>query len=287
MTQNHSDLVANPTATTHWGQYPTWWESLGPPLRPCHEDLEFLRREILSRLAGRHSDPQQVVLLGVTPEIATLPWPDPTEIVAIDKSAMMIRAVWPHSLVPRGKAICGDWQQLPLPDQSCNLVIGDGCFTLLDYPKGYEAVAREAFRVLKPNGLCAIRFFVSPSEQEDPKTVFEQLQANTIGNFHIFKWRLAMALQKNVEVGIKVHQIWQAWHQEIPQPQKLLQNLGWSTHLLDTINIYKTSTSTYTFPNLMQIRQLFAINLIEEICYFPEYELGNRCPTMLFRKNNG
>ena len=49
------------------------------------------------------------------------------------------------------------------------------------------------------------------------------------------------------------------------------------------INIYKDSSSVYTFPTLAEVRQLCNSDFIEESCYFPSYELGESCPTLVFR----
>ena len=194
----------------------------------------------------------------------------------------MIRTVWPASKVTRGKAICGDWREIPLPDNSCDLVLGDGCFTLLDYPNGYQMVLQEVLRVLKPEGLFAMRFFLRPSKSENVETIFEELQNQSIGNFHVFKLRLAMALQPSIEQGIPVVNILEAWDKKIINPESCLQSLNWPIELLSTINIYQNYPSVYTFPTLAEVRQLFLSDFLEINCYFPNYELGERCPSIIF-----
>ncbi len=283
MYSNNQNITSNNLSKNHWKKAPQWFDLLSSPLRPSPEDIDFLKLQVLPKLQIDSAETKKVVLLGVTPEIATLPWSEKTEILAIDSSDMMINTVWPREQVSRGKAINGNWQQLPLADNSCNLVLGDGCFTLLDYPHGYKTVLQEILRVLKTNGLCVMRFFLRPEKAEDLPTIFAQLQNKSVGNFQVFKWRLAMALQKNIQSGVPVREIWQVWNQEVPFPEKLMQELAWSSELLETINIYKDSPSVYTFPTLAEVRQLCNSDFIEESCYFPSYELGERCPTLVFR----
>ena len=122
-------------------------------------------------------------------------WPDNTRLFAADNSARMIRAVWALQEQQNRLAFCSDWCTLTLPDHSAGIVIGDGGFTLLSYPGGYQDLAREIRRVLQDDGLLIVRFFVSTDDSAGPEQVHEQLLAGAIGNFHIFKFRLAIALQ--------------------------------------------------------------------------------------------
>ena len=56
------------------------WNLLGPPLRPSRDDVAILEGVVQSL----HTAPR-VLLLGVTPELATLAWPAGTELVAVDR----------------------------------------------------------------------------------------------------------------------------------------------------------------------------------------------------------
>ncbi|AOY80925.1 class I SAM-dependent methyltransferase [Moorena producens JHB] len=275
--------MSNQSSKNPWEKYPKFWNNLGAPLRPSDQDIDFLKIELLPRLNSISPELKHMVLLGVTPELATLPWSENTKISAIDNSPDMIRKVWPEKKVPRGRAILGNWLELPLADHSSDVVLGDGCFTLLDYCDGYQKMLSEILRVLKPEGLFAIRFFLRPSPPESVTTIFEELRAKYIGNFHVFKWRLAMALQKNIEDGIPMNNVFKFWKKEVSEPKKLLDDLNWPIEVLSTIYIYENSPSVYTFPTLNEVRKLFASQFIELFCYFPDYELGERCPTMIFK----
>ena len=153
----------------------------------------------------------------------------------------------------------------------------------MEYSDGYQKMLSEILRILKPEGLFAMRFFLRPSQPESVTTIFEEVRAKSIGNFHVFKWRLAMALQKKVEDGIPINHVWKLWKQEVSDPKKLLNDLNWPIEVLSTIDIYENSPSVYTFPTLNEVRNLFASQFIELSCYFPDYELGERCPTMIFK----
>lgn len=271
---------------SYWENISKCWDMLGSPSRPSSEDLDFIKRRAFPHLQSLSPNPAQVTLLGVTPEIGLLPWPDNVKVLAVDRSPEMIGLVWPKDKVTNGEAISGDWHTLPLADSSCDMVVGDCCFTLLDYSNGYQTVLKEIFRVLKPQGLFSMRFFLRPDLREKVETIFEQLKAGSIGNLVVFRWRLAMALQKNTEEGVLVHDIWRMWQQNIPAPDELMQYLGWSLELLALMACYENSPNVFRFPTLSEVRQVFSSHFDEISCDFPNYELGERCPTMMFSPQN-
>ena len=278
----NTNSVNDKLAQNSWDLNSPNWRLFGSPLRPNTEDLSFLEKEIFSRLDLINSKAQRVVILGVTPELANLPWLENTEIIAIDSSSKMISGVWHKMQKTQGKAIFADWRKLPLEDNSCDVVLGDGCFTLLDYPNSYHQVLQEVKRILKSQGLFSMRFFLRPSQTENITTIFKELEMGEISNFHLFKLRLARALQTSTTEGIPVAEIYKVWEKTISAPEQLLQKLGWSVDLLKTINMYKNSPSIYTFPTLEEIQDLFSSYFVELSCNFPTYQSGKFFPTIIF-----
>jgi hypothetical protein len=53
-----------------------------------------------------------------------------------------------------------------------------------------------------------IVFFLRPEKGEKTDSVFDELRAGRIGNFHIFKWRLAMSMHGAIEDGVRLGDIW-------------------------------------------------------------------------------
>ena len=269
---------------SHWQQGPTWWQWLGSPLRPDLEDLAILEKTVVPPLHHRSEtggEESQVCLLGVTPELATLPWPEGNMLIAIDHAAKMIESVWVGDRWDR-KAVFGDWRSLPLESHSCDLVLGDGCLTLVDYPQGYRTLFQEIERVLKPQGYLSLRCFLRPETPEGVEQLFEDLWAGKIANFHGFKLRLAMALQQRSEMGVAVAQVWQCWQHFIPKPSRLFQHLGWPVELQTTIAMYQHSPAYYTFPTFSEVQDIIApeFQLVE--CHTGTYDLSDRCPTLIF-----
>src|SRR5207248_8807639 len=88
----------------HWTEIARQWERVGPPLRPCAEDVAIYQSEV-DRWSRAHGAPRALIL-GVTPELYRLRWPAGTDLAAADHTRSMIDAVWPG---PRSAVVCADW----------------------------------------------------------------------------------------------------------------------------------------------------------------------------------
>ncbi|MGA1410130.1 MAG: class I SAM-dependent methyltransferase [Prochlorotrichaceae cyanobacterium] len=287
--------IPSPSPENHWQQDLDWWHWLGPPLRPHAEDLRFIQQWIRDPLnqwvqgkgTETHQDaentPLQIGLLGVTPELAILDWPEQSCLTAIDSSEKMINAVWVGDR-PHRKVIRGDWRSLPFEPQSCHAILGDGCLTLLDYPQGYQAIFQELARVLHPQGLISLRCFVRPEIPESVDSIFADLWTSKIETFHGFKLRLAMALQQNLAKGVAMVEVWNCWQQSIADPTALFETLHWPQALESTIAMYQNSTARYTFPTRLELQQIMAnAGFQEKAVCIPTYDLGDRCPTLILQ----
>ena len=259
-----------------WETHARQWRRIGPPLRPCSADIDMLAR--LTGMAGlQRSGGGRVLLLGVTPEIAAYRWPEGSELLAVDSSLAMVRTVWPGSTSVAAAAIVGDWKTLPLADASRDLAIADGCFVVLDFPDAYRAVLSAVHKALRADGVFAIRWFLQSDIPEKTDAVLDDLLAGRIGNFHVFKWRLAMSLQRDLRTGVRLADVWDAWHAAVPDPACLGARPGWSTEVMATIDAYRDAPARYTFPTIEQARSAFAPYFDEIRVHVPGYELGERC----------
>lgn len=274
-------MSATVSKTDHWTQHARQWQYVGSPLRPGPDDITIAARFIEREQARGGRNGLQSVLLGVTPELVSMAWPSHTRLLAIDRSPGMIRSVLPGLSGNHVDAVCGNWLDLPLPAASVDCVVGDGCFTVLESLAAHRALSREVRRVLNQDGFFVIRLFVQSPERETADQVFDELSAGTISNFHVFKWRLAMALQKSQQSGVGVNEIWRRWQQAGISPQLLSRRTGWRVEEIRTIEAYRDAPARYTFPTLEQAREVLHTDFTELACHIPDYELGRRCPTLL------
>jgi len=68
---------------------------VGAPLRPSRQDIDLLQRFVAEKHDLAACASPRVVLLGVTPEIATMRWPPETCLLAVDRHLGMIENIWP------------------------------------------------------------------------------------------------------------------------------------------------------------------------------------------------
>jgi hypothetical protein len=259
----------------HWSENARRWALLGPPLRPCAEDTALAARA-LARHGGR---PARGLVLGVTPELCTLPWPAGSTVLAADRVRAMIDVVFPPGAGRH--PVVADWLALPLAAGSIDVAIGDGCLSTLPYPDGYRALAAELARVSR---LVALRVFVAPPRPETLEEVVAALPE--IASFDALKWRVAATLAGG-ERDVPLVAIYEAVAAAFPDRAALAARTGWPHAAIDHLDVYRGSPARYSFPTLAEVRATFAAELDEVACEVPRYPLGERFPTMTWRPRAG
>jgi SAM-dependent methyltransferase len=279
-TRRHTGATA--PAANHWPELASQWNQIFSPLRPCDQDLAAYHAAI-ARWSAEHGAPRALIL-GVTPELYHLPWPAGTQLTAMDHTQRMIDMVWPG---PRSAAVCADWTDMPLDNASRDNVLSDGGLSMLSCPHGHARLVRALQRVLSPAGLCAFRLYIPPSPRETPQTVLQDLLDGNIPHLNILKLRLGMALQESSERGVQLGHIWEVLRAAAPDFKGLAEQIGWPLEHLLAINTYRNSFNRYYFPSVAEVCGVFTDNpggFVLESIQAPTYPLGERCPTIVFRR---
>lgn len=260
----------------HWDKQAKSWELIGPPLKPSDLDIQNYSAWIAKE---SHNKKLSVLVLGVTPEIIQIKWPDHTKLMAADCNLSMIQKILPAPT----KAIAADWLKLPLPSASIDIVIGDGCYSSLSYTD-YEVLTNEVHRVLKTTGVFLMRFFLQLDAIEPINAIQKDLYNPSNFSFHAFKLRLAMSLQDSLQQGVCLKNIWDCWYSDFKNEVcALKEKLNWRKEAIETIDNYKNSTICYTFPMLSEVRSVVSERFYEAHYFNPSYSLGERCPTLKLR----
>ncbi len=295
ITANHEKTTALPHGSgggyvqsggeSHWNSHARQWQWITSPLRPAPEDIHEYLRLIRNWEPAESKNAIRALLLGVTPEIARMNWPVGTELLACDHSEIMIRNVW-RGANPwvAATVLCADWCSVPLPDRSRDIVIGDGCLNVLAYPDGVRSFMGSVSRILSPGGLFLLRVFCRPQVSETISDVVVALHGGEIANPHILKWRLAMSLHGDIEQGVRLADIWDAWYSNIPAPETLARMTGWPREAIATIDVYRGVDTRYIFPTLGEALRAFGPDFEVVKTVLPSYELGERCPIVALHR---
>jgi SAM-dependent methyltransferase len=263
----------------HWDAYAARWQLIGPPLRPAATDIEYLRTSV----ARFSPAPKAALLLGVTPEIAEMAWPPGCQLVAADRSEGMVRAVWPGDTARR-RAVVEDWFALEVPEAPFDVVVGDGVFTLLEFPTGYVRLARALGGLVRPGGLLSLRLFCRVAPSEALELVLGDAFAGRVGNFNVFKWRLAMALQGDTTRGVRLADVYRAFVARTGGAPALASRTGWPEAIIGSIEAYRDVDERYSYSTEREVEGCLAQDFELVETWYPSYELGERCPHLSFRR---
>lgn len=269
-----------------WLTLAAHWDLLGSPVRPCVEDIgvieEMLSAEtnLFDKAGGK-----KAWLLGITPEIAAARCLHAIDLVAVERIQTMIDHVWPGDTDGR-RAIRADWVHAPFPDESFDLVIGDGCLTPVSFPDQLSGLLSSVHRCLRRDGYLMLRLFCRPDVAETPGAVIAALRSGAIGSIHAFKWRLAMAVQGTIDgPDVALDEVWQVWNAAHIDVAALAEERGWSHAEIGTMEFYRGSPARNNFMRFDEtIRHLQQAGFDLVATRTGHYELAERCPHVLLKK---
>lgn len=268
------------------GQWPAVardWRHIGSPLRPAPEDAAAFGK-VLSTWTGAHPGiAPRGLILGVTPELFALDWPDRSLLRAADRTQAMIDHIWPGA---PDAAMRTDWREIDLPDGAVDVVMCDGGLHLLDYPLGQAALALRLARIVAHDGFVAFRLFVPPPRRETAESVISALDAGEIRDLNCLKLRLGMAVQEGSEQGVALADVWRLLRSQVRNEwSELADRLGWPLEQLRIIDAYRDSGASYHFVTSDQAVAMFREAGFECVDTSTQaYEMGDQCPIVVFRK---
>ena len=256
----------------HWGAHACQWSHIGSPLRPGQQDVALM--------AGWLGDnPGYGLLLGVTPELMVLS----DRMVAQDRDRTMLDRVW-RPRTPQQTAQQGDWLADADDGLQFDFAVGDGSLNMLAYADDYKQLFLRLRQRVRDGGLLLVRVFCAPEQSESLKVVLAAAVQGSIGSFHAFKWRLAMAMvAQQHDANISVQLIHQGFEELVADRGQLAQAAGWALADIDTIDAYRDSDLAYSFPTRTALR-LALPDYCEEIgSACGSYEMAERCPVIALR----
>lgn len=258
----------------YWARRAQGWGRVGEPWRPGPSALQATRR-LAGPMAGLTA-----LQLGVTPEVSALPRQAGARLVAVDRSARMIRALWRPD--PSSVALCADWRSLPLADGSVDLVLGDGVVAVLP-PADLGAVTRQLHRVSRPRAAFVTRVFTRPDEPEPVSEVLAALRAGDCASVEAFRMRLVGALHGDQD-HVVVHEVWRAFHQGVSDPAGLALALGWPADAFEIFEAGRGASATLRLPTPRQLESLLLPHFVLEEQQLSDPEPPGRCRALRYRR---
>ena len=260
--------------SNHWKDYYRAWPQLTPPLRPHPEVVAAVRAEI-------GGAPGCTLLLGVTPELADIA----ADLVALDRNHSLVSHVWPGNTETR-RAMVGDWLNTNFTAGSFATCVGDGSFSVVEFPRATLLLCERIHETLRTAGRFVGRVYLAPDAGETVAAVKAAAVGGTIRNFHAFKLRLAMAIAAEAgRVQVGVNEIFAVFQGLFGDRDELVRLTGWERGHIDTIDYYESSVVAYSFPTRRQLRSIiprtFAnVRMVEA----GSYELAERSPLLVMEK---
>jgi hypothetical protein len=147
----------------------------------------------------------------------------------------------------------------------------------------YRDVFGEVRQLLTPEGALILRIFVRPDVRAALQDVERAVTEGEIKSFHALKWHVAMTITEAPEYSVKVTDIRDAIMRMFPDRARLAEMRSWPRAIIDGIDSYADVDTRYSFPTLDAIKDVCASYFEIADKLVGEYEIAERCPTILFR----
>ena len=257
-----------------WAKISETWDILKPPLRPHPEVVRAFEREI-------DTNDTDIVLLGVTPEFAR--WGK--TMIAVDLMPNMIGALWIGDDATR-RAVVGNWADLPLEDNSCDAVVGDGCLGVLPNRAVRLDVLGQIARVLRPDGRAAIRLFTRSETPETLAAIKEDALAGRIKAIAELVLRVSLVLAPpDCDGTLKMSAVLDAINEMFPDRDALLAAAGWQPNVFSLIETYKNSDTVCTWADGDTIAEEASRHFGEvQLVSSGDYPVAQSCPLLILSK---
>lgn len=269
-----------------WNADVDQWAANGgvrPPWVPCAEDIGLMMDGCPSELLEKEK--VNVLVLGVTPGIIRAPWPSNFALHAVDYDPEMIKALWLPDMDSIAEITCADWTDMPFPDAFFDLVVGDGSFCALPSLEEYPAVLREILRVKRADAAIISRFFMQSDPQPNLHQIVDLASGAMRDRYSGPDLRLFFLMAIAQPNAVVDHRL------AIP---RILQDFGDFDVFIGTLwpdadEAWKTRLmmnrdQRLNFPTFEQIKinaDKFSLEMLDR---YPNYTLGQFCPTIVFKQ---
>ena len=266
------------TDRNDWGRSAKLWHIVAPPLSPSPEDGEImlaLAAPVLEKLASKTS----ILVLGVTPAIIGLDWPEKSHLVAVDGDETMITNVWRPNSHISSSVLLSDWASMPFDDDSFDLVVGDCSLNALPSAELYRAVTNEIARLLRPEGSLILRCFMPPSTFLSAEEVVAGAAAGHYASVRDFRYAFALA-SKAEDHSVWLPDLLPLFDNLVPDRADFAKRTGWDREDVDRGDIVFNQPIRLTYPPLEIFEDWIAPSFVCDAIRNGSYFSAPLCPTL-------
>jgi len=218
------------------------------------------------------------LLLGVTPEF----YPLFDDIVAVDRDANMISAIWPGD-TDRKISRCENWMTMHFADNSLASVVGDGGLSMLGDLHVMAALQYRCWQWLKPGGVFVHRIFQCPDTKISMSDIIDRASAPGM-SWHAFKLLMMYWVAQQNHGFIPLTEVRNLCNNLFADRHYLSRCTGWSTQDIDTIDLYKDIKSVTFFPTREQMVSTLPTDTVVTWHATSGYDLCETCPVITWIK---
>lgn len=237
----------------YWGTMADRYYGQQPPLRISASERDIYIECTQPWLTAATTP--RVLVMGATPDFFNLPWPPGTNLLAVDRSAAMLKSVWPGSELQASQQ---DWTDMDLPDASRDVALCDGGLTFFQPMQALQTLAENLGRIIAPGGAFIVRLFVEAEARETPAEIFAEFVDGKIPNASELKVRLWFALHASDGPGVRLHDVWRCYRDAIPNPGAIASRIPWQPAEWLSMDAYKNADEVYYFPTVDEVTVAFS-----------------------------
>ena len=255
-----------------WSAVAQTWLLGGAPLRPIQADLLLYQQAIDACTAPA----RRVLVLGATPELCSLHWPQGCQVFSLDSSLEMQKQLWPG---PRETAVVGSWLNPPFSDADFDFIVCDAGLGIQTNFDVQVIMLKSIRRILRPTGLLVTRLFVPQAFSFTLDEIQARLNAGLFKNLEELKFAIWSAL----EVDGKVYpaRVFRAIV-EVSGGLERLKTLGrFPSEQVDALLIHEHNPGVYQKLTPEKLRQLAkAAEMKVDSEAIPDTPWGAGCPVL-------
>lgn len=226
-----------------------------PPLRPSSGNLAAFQAAIDDWVVAHPGRSPRGLILGATPELWALDWPDRDLVSMVEPDADRAHQIWPG---PETSRRIARWVTIGPAEGLFDLVLCDAGLHTLAYPNVQTNLRRHLAAIMPQGSLLAIRLIAPPAQREPTVSVASELWSGNIADMSQLLIRLSHSLQQSPTVGVRDSAVWLKFCSLCKDWDMLVERTGWAPDSIAIAERYRFSPVNQYFVSPAEVLEVFA-----------------------------